>query len=128
MRTLLVTVIAAIVLGLFLGLPGCGTLSTTGVDTRQSVTVQQVQRTINEANATLAAIASVIAQNVTDGTMAKTDAQSALTRVKEYASYADQAQKLLDNGVVLDAKSRAEFAHGLISSLHKQIAAKARTP
>lgn len=128
MRTILVTTLAAIVLGLFLGLPGCTTLGTTGVDTQQSVTVQQVQRTINEANATLAAIASVIAQNVTDGTMAKPDAQSALTKVKEYASYADQAQKLLDDGVVLDAKSRAEFAHGLISSLHKQVAAKARTP
>lgn len=109
-------------------LPGCSTLGTTGVSSTLSPQAQLAQGAINETNVTLAATANVIAQNLSDGTMTKDEAQVALNQVKDYATKADDAQNLLDKGLVLDAKSQAELVRGLISALHKQVAAKARKP
>lgn len=123
------TIIAAICIALAsCVLPGCTTLGTTGVSSALSPEAQLAQRAINETNVTLAAAANVIAQNLSDGVMTRAEAQEALNQVKEYAIKADDAQKLLDTGFVLDAKNQAELVKGLISTLHKQVAAKARKP
>lgn len=128
MRALLITALAALVLGVFFGLPGCTSLGSTGIQVGQSTSAQQAQGAINEANVALVATANVIAQNATDGTMAKADAQAALDRVRALSRQVDDAQALLKSGAVLDAKSKADIASRLILTLHKEVAAKARTP
>jgi hypothetical protein len=128
MRILLVAALAALILGGVFLLPGCTSLGTTGIQTGQSTQAQQAQGAINEANVALVATANVIAQNVTDGTMAKPEAQAALNQVRALAKQVDDAQVLLKTGAVLDAKTRADVASRLILTLHKEVAAKARTP
>lgn len=122
--------LAAVLIGLalFLGLPSCTSLGTTGIQAGQNTQAQAAQGAINEANVALVATANVIAQNATDGTMAKADAQAALDRVRALARQVDDAQVLLKSGAVLDAKSKADIASRLILTLHKEVAAKARTP
>jgi hypothetical protein len=110
-----------------LGLVACGTLGTSGVVAGQTP-AQQAQGLINEGNATLSAVANVIAQNVVDGTMTAPEAQSALDHVRELSRQIDSAQSLLNSGAALDAKAKADIAHRLVLALHKQVAAKARKP
>lgn len=110
-----------------LGLVSCSTLQPFKVPTNLTETQATAQQLINEANVTLAAISNVIGQNVTDGTMTKAEAQTALDDVKRYAAQVDDAQALLRAGSPL-AADRAKLVHSLILTFHKQIAAKARNP
>jgi hypothetical protein len=117
---------------LLLALAGCGTLFTPPgeipVSQQLSPAAQAVQSTVNEANILLAAVASVIGQNVLDGIATKAEGQRQLDQVRAYAAEVDRAQKLLESGEIIAAKDRAELTRRLVVALHREVAARARTP
>lgn len=124
MKTLLTA--WAFAIGLVLG--GCALVQPTGLPVSQTLSpaAQEAQRAINEANVILAAAANVTAQNVADGILTKPEGQAYVAKLKEYAGKVDAAQKLLDSGDVLNAKTQAEVLSRLIVALHKEVAARSR--
>lgn len=111
-------------------LAGCGTMFTPAgtlpVSEKLSPAAQVAQTAINEANIVLHAVAKVIGQNVVDGITPKAEGQKQIDQVRAYAAEVDRAQKMLDAGDVLGAKSKAELTQKLIVALHREVAQRAR--
>lgn len=80
---------------------------------------------VNEANATLAAAAKVIGDNVKAGIYTKEQGQRYLDKVRELARQVDEVHMLVKAGIP-DAAQRAKIVQTLILELHKEVAAKAR--
>jgi soluble cytochrome b562 len=91
----------------------------------QVVVPKSPQEAINEANVTLTATASVIAQNVKDKIYTKEEGQKYIAKVRELAGKVDDAQKLVSAGLP-DAAKQAEIVRSLILALHKEVASRAR--
>lgn len=82
---------------------------------------KEAGKAIDEANALIAACANTIAAGVTDGTLSKPDAQSALDKLKGYAARVDQAKALLGAGKSMESLSQAELLNTLLLALHKEL-------
>lgn len=117
-----------LIVALALFLSACTLFQPADIPVSQSLSsqAQTAQKAINEANVTLTATASVIAQNVSEGIYTKPEAQSYLNKVKDLAKKVDAAQVLLHGGNILDAKNQAELLASLIVTLHREVTSKAR--
>jgi soluble cytochrome b562 len=83
------------------------------------------QEAINEANITIAAAATVVAQNVQDKIFTKEEGQRYVEKLQDLARKVDEAQKMVDSGLP-DAAKQAEIVRAVIVALHREIAARAR--
>lgn len=117
---------------LALALSGCGSIgglfqkSDIPVSATMSTQAQEVQKALNEANVTLTAAATVVAQNVTEGIITKPDGQAYIARIKEFAKQVDAAQILLKGGDILNANTQAQILSKLILALHREVASRSR--
>jgi len=121
--------LAVMALVLAVALPGCAVLQSPGeirVDETQPAAVQVVQKAINEANVYITAIANVVMQNVSDGTMTRAEGVGLLDKLTDYARRVDEAQALLDAGLVVEAKPKAETLRDVLLLLHREVAKQAR--
>ena len=87
---------------------------------------KDAQGWISEGRVTLIATANLIADNVKADIMTPAEGQKVLNSVKEYSKVLDDAQKLLDTGFANESIDKAKLVNSLITSLHKEVAAKAR--
>lgn len=108
--------------------PGCAMFQPSDIPVSPGLSqpAQSVQKAINEANVTLTATANVVAQNLADGILTKPEAQGYVAKLKGYAADVDNAQKLLDAGLVVDAQKQSELLSRLIIALHKEVASRRR--
>ncbi len=84
------------------------------------------QQAIDQTNVVLVAAAIQVRDNLAAKIMTKPEAQSALTRVKELAVMTDEAQRLLDKGLAIEAQDKVKLVNTLLTSLQREIAQKAR--
>lgn len=89
-------------------------------------TPKDAQGWINEGRVTLIATANLISDNVKGDIMLPQEGQVLLSKVREYSKVLDDAQKLLDTGFANEAIDKAKLVSTLITSLHKEVASKAR--
>lgn len=120
-------------IGLLAALAGCGAgvfktepIAPIAVPSNLSEAGKQAQNLINEANAGLAAAATVIGDNVQAGVMTPAEGRDYLARVKSWAAEVDRAQSLLDAGSDVAARDKAQLVGSLIVALQKEVAARAR--
>lgn len=109
-----------------LALPGCQMQPLREKPTAEAAAVQNARTAIDEANAALTALNTVIAQNAVDGVWTKAQAQSYLDKSKGYGKQADQARALLRAGDPLKAENQAKLLRQAILVLHREIAQQAR--
>ena len=87
---------------------------------------KDAQGWINEGRITNVAIAQAVLDNVKNDIMTPAEGQAVLDKVKDYANKLNEAQKLLDTGLALQAEDKAKLVNNLIITLHKEVAKKAR--
>jgi hypothetical protein len=119
--------IRALVLALALLLGGCGTLkemvapADLPVSEKLSKSEQIVQSAINEANILLASVADVTVEYVADGYMTKVEGRAYYDTLRDWEKKIIAAQKLMDAGFALDAKTEADLINAGLTALHKEI-------
>ena len=103
---------------------GCMTIILSGCVSME--TPKDAQGWINEGRVTLIATANLVSDNVKGDIMTPSEGQVVLNKVREYSKVLDDAQKLLDTGFANESIDKAKLVNTLITSLHKEVAAKAR--
>lgn len=121
--------IRALIVAFAVALGSCAVFTPPGtipVSQALSPAAQAVQASVNEMNVLLTAAANVVAQNVGDGIVSKEEARQQITKIKSYAQTVDQAQALLRSGDAIAAKNKVDLVRGLVVSIHREVAARAR--
>lgn len=116
-----------LVLAVALLMPGCSGLQPQlAVPTNISQTAQEATKSINEAKVDLISLDNAIATQVSQGTLAKEDAQ-ALAKLSDDAwEKVKAAEALLGSGQETLAKNQAALLSSLLVELQKQLIARSK--
>jgi len=130
-RVQVLIVLALLSIGFALG--GCGLMQAASQPvhgekavTTEAPALRAARVAIDEANASLVGLNTVIGQNVESGVWTKAQGQGYLDESRAAGRRLDGAREALRGGLLLDAKSQAEAVRLLVLTLHKRVAAEAR--